>query len=177
MVSGQPTGMADVELEGVDELSAGVFRAFLTALRLYRQLMMRSLGEHQAHPGQAICLHVLSANDGITQRDLAGALRVSPPTLSRMLGTLEKSGLVERRPDQTDQRLTRVFFTDDGRVFEKEMRLVTAANVRETVATLPEDDRRELERLLLELAQAMARAVEGRGGAAAASAAASEPRP
>ena len=57
------------------------------------------------------------------------------------------------------------------------MRLVTAANVRETVATLPEDDRRELERLLLELAQAMARAVEGRGGAAAASAAASEPRP
>jgi DNA-binding MarR family transcriptional regulator len=174
MVTVQPAGMGHVELEGVDELSAGVFRAFLTALRLYRQLTIRSLGEHQAHPGQAICLHLLSANDGVTQRDLAAALHVAPPTLSRMLGSLEKSGLVERRPDAADQRLTRVFFTDDGRVFEKEMRLVTAANVRETVATLPEDDRRELERLLLELAQAMARAVEARSGAAAE--AAGEPR-
>jgi len=44
------------ELEDVDPTSARVFRAFMTALRLHKQQMMRSLGAHGMHPGQALSL-------------------------------------------------------------------------------------------------------------------------
>ena len=69
--------LAFEELEGVDELSTRVFRAFMNALRLHRQLMLAALTELDTHPGQAICLRFLSANDGITQRDLADALHLA----------------------------------------------------------------------------------------------------
>ena len=137
-----------VELEGVDELSARVFRAFLNALRLHRQLMIATLAEHDSHPGQAICLRFLSANDGITQRDLADALHLARPTVSKMLQAMEKAGAIERRPDEHDQRLTRVCLTAAGHELETELRTVSAAYINKTMGTLPERDRRELGRLL-----------------------------
>ena len=137
-----------MELEGVDELSARVFRAFLNALRLHRQLMIATLAEHDSHPGQAICLRFLSANDGITQRDLADALHLARPTVSKMLQAMEKAGAIERRPDEHDQRLTRVCLTAAGHELETELRTVSAAYINKTMGTLPERDRRELGRLL-----------------------------
>ena len=47
-------------------------------------------------------LRFLSVNDGITQRDLAEALHVARPTVTKMLNAMEKAGLVRRRPDAAD---------------------------------------------------------------------------
>jgi len=136
------------ELEGADELSTRVFRAFLNTLRLHRQLMIAALSEIDSHPGQAICLRFLSANDGITQRDLADALHLARPTVSRMLQAMEKAGAIERRTDEHDQRLTHVYLTAKGHELEGELRTVMARYIGETIGALPESDRRELERLL-----------------------------
>jgi len=146
------------ELEGVDELSARVFRAFLTTLRLHKQQMMKTLALRGMHPGQAICLRILAAHDGITQRDLAEAMHLARPTVTKMLQSLERSGAIERRPDPVDQRLTRVHLTAQGRDLGEQMHKVAAAYVQATVGTLPEDDRRELARLLEELSASIARA-------------------
>jgi MarR family transcriptional regulator, organic hydroperoxide resistance regulator len=154
-----------VELEGVDELSADVFRAFITTLRLHRQLMMSALGGRGTHPGRGICLHLLAAHGHCTQRDLAESMHLSRPTVSKMVQSMEKSGLVERRPDESDQRLTRVELTAAGRSLEKELRGITARLVNETVGALCEDDRRELARLLGELAASMRGAIGARAAA------------
>jgi DNA-binding MarR family transcriptional regulator len=150
------------DLEGVDELSVRVFRAFLNALRLHRQLMVATLAERDTHPGQAICLRLLSANDGITQRDLAEALRLSRPTVSKMLQAMEKAGAIERRPDQADQRLTRVYLTAAGRELETGLSAVSAATINETIGTLSEADRSELERLLNAFTASISAALEAR---------------
>ena len=164
--------LAFEELEGVDELSARVFRAFLNALRLHRQLMIAALSELDTHPGQAICLRFLSANDGITQRDLADALHLARPTVSRMLQAMEKAGAIERRSDEHDQRLTHVYLTARGREVEAAFRTVSAGVINETIGSLPERDRRELERLLGgfgdSISKAIARRSEPRGAGAAA---------
>jgi MarR family transcriptional regulator, organic hydroperoxide resistance regulator len=76
---------------------------------------------------------------------------VARPTVTRMLQGMEKAGLVERRPDAADQRLTRVYVTSAGRDAGKQMGVAAAEYVNATIATLPEDDRRELARLLDEL--------------------------
>ena len=154
-------------LDGVDDLSSRVFFAFLVTLRLHKQLMLRTLAGQGTHPGQIFCLHVLAGHDGISQRDLADALRLSPPTVSRMLQAMQKAGAVERRPDAADQRLTRVFLTDAGRDLERQLRGVVAEFVNETIGELPENDRRELARLLGELGELMSQALARRGPEAA----------
>jgi MarR family transcriptional regulator, organic hydroperoxide resistance regulator len=154
------------DFEGVDELSSGVFRAFLTTLRLHRQLMVRTFAERGTHPGQAMCLRLLAARDGITQRDLAASLHLSPPTITRMLQAMEKAELIERRPHDSDQRLTCVGLTAAGRDLEQELRAVAAGHVNETIGTLSEDDRRELGRLLDELSASIVAAIDARPDAA-----------
>jgi DNA-binding MarR family transcriptional regulator len=147
-------------LEGVDELSAEVFRALHATLRLHKQLMTRTLAAHGTHPGQATCLRLLAVHDGITQRDLADALHLARPTVSKMLQAMQKAGVVERRPDDTDQRLTCVKLTAAGRALERDLRAVAADYVNETIGTLPEGDRRELARLLDDLAASISRATD-----------------
>jgi DNA-binding MarR family transcriptional regulator len=145
-------------LEGVDDLSSRAFRAFIATMRLHGRLMMQQLADHGLHPGQAMALRLLSANDGITQRDLAGALHVARPTVTKMLNSMEKAGLVRRRPDDVDARLTCVELTDAGRAEEKKMNAAAADYVNATIATLTETDRRELARLLEELGASIQRA-------------------
>ena len=153
------------DLQGVDDLSAQVFRAFLGTARMHMQLMMRTMAETGTHPGQAMCLRLLTVNDGISQRDLADVLNVARPTVTRMLQGMEKAGLVERRADAADQRLTRVFLTGAGRAAEKQMGVAAAEYVNATIATMPEDDRRELARLLEELGSIITGALGQQQGA------------
>ena len=152
------------DLDGVDELSSRVFRAFVGTLRLHGRLMMQALADRGIHPGQAMCLRLLAVNDGIAQRDLADALHVARPTVTKMLHSMEKAGLVRRRADVVDGRLTRVELTAAGRAEETQMRAAAAHYVNATIATLPADDRRELARLLEELGASIERAAAAREG-------------
>jgi DNA-binding MarR family transcriptional regulator len=145
-------------LEGVDELSERAFRTFLTTARLNFRHMMTTMAGSRSHPGQAMCLRLLGVNDGAAQRDVARTLHVSPPTVSKMLGSMEKAGLLERRPDETDQRLTRVYLTDAGRERDQQMGVAMGEYVNATFATLSERDRRDLARLLDKLAEGIRRA-------------------
>jgi len=151
-------------LAGVDELSSDVFRAFMGTLRLHRRLMTQALADRGIHPGQAMCLRLLVTNEGITQRDLAKALYVAPPTLTKMLRSMEEAGLVQRHPDAGDARLTRVELTEAGRAEERQMGAAAAEYVNATIGTLPEDDRRDLARLLEALGASIERAAAAREG-------------
>ena len=51
---------------------------------------------------------------GIYVSELAAALRISPPAVSRTLGPLEDRGLIERHVDRADRRNTRIFLTPEG---------------------------------------------------------------
>ncbi len=158
-----------LEEDGVDQLSADTFRAFIAAGRLHARLIGRLVdADEGVHPGQFFCLRVVSAHDGISQRELAGELHVAAPTISRMLQGMERGGLVERRDDQHDQRVTRVYLTDRGRAFEKKFRAIAARYVQDTIGRLSEDDRRELIRLLQAFAGTLEAAIEMRGGHGAA---------
>lgn len=46
---------------------------------------------------------------------LAAAEQVRPPTMTRIVTGLEKDGLVQRRPDASDGRLTQIHATAKGR--------------------------------------------------------------
>jgi MarR family transcriptional regulator, organic hydroperoxide resistance regulator len=145
----------DYALDGTNELSARVFRAFIKTLRLHRRLMLAAMNDRDMHPGQAFCLRLVVENDGMPQRDLAAGLHIAAPTISRMLQSMEKAGLVKRLQDVADQRLTRVFATPAGRELEGRLRAVAADYVNQTIGRLSEADQRELARLLEKLGSQM----------------------
>jgi DNA-binding MarR family transcriptional regulator len=143
-----PAHLPPVALEGLDPLSMRVFDAFMRALAAHRQLMFRVFSEQDAHPGQAFCLRILADRDGMSQRDLARALHLSSPTVTAMLQRMEKAGMVERRQDVEDARVTRVQLTAEGRARECELRAVLGAAIGAVLDPLPVTDRFDLERLL-----------------------------
>ena len=143
--------MSLTELEGVDELSTRVFRAFLNALRQHGRLMMRRWATSTCTPARRCACGSCRANDGVTQRDLADALHVARPTVTKMLNSMEKAGLVRRRPDAPTPGSPAWSSRRSGRAEEKKMQRRAADYVNSTIATLPEADRRELARLLEEL--------------------------
>lgn len=56
----------------------------------------------------------LSAMKGVKVSDLAKAVRMTMPGVSRLLSGLEEKGIIERRIDKSDRRNTLVFLTEDG---------------------------------------------------------------
>lgn len=145
-----------LDLDGVDPHSARVFGAFMRAMRLHRQLMMRVLAEQQTPPGQAMCLRIVVAHDGATQREIGRMLHLSAPTVTSMLKRMEHSGMIARGADPLDQRVTRVRVTEAGRALDGRLRAILSARLGEMLDLMPEGDRLELARLLDELAERMA---------------------
>jgi len=65
--------------------------------------------------GQAGVLCVVAKQDGLTQTEIADQLSVQGATVTNMLQRLEEAGLVRRRRDPEDNRLVRVYLTEQGR--------------------------------------------------------------
>jgi MarR family transcriptional regulator for hemolysin len=59
--------------------------------------------------------YVGKLGDGVRQKELATALSIEGPTLVRLLDNLERSGLIERREDETDRRARGIYLTRAGR--------------------------------------------------------------
>ena len=65
--------------------------------------------------GQQFVLFVLWEAEGLSHSELAEKILVSPATTTNLLNRMEKAGLVERRPDPDDRRVSRVYLTDAAR--------------------------------------------------------------
>ncbi|MDO9555977.1 MAG: MarR family transcriptional regulator [Coriobacteriia bacterium] len=145
---------------GVDSDPWSVFLEFKNVMILQQRLMMSLLADEETHPAQAGCLHVLSHNDGLSQSELADKLHVSRPTVTTMLQKMETTGVIERRPDEHDQRLTRIFLTESGRILVARLEAVFAQLIRAGVGAMAENDRTELRRLLSVLNENLTRAID-----------------
>jgi DNA-binding MarR family transcriptional regulator len=60
----------------------------------------------------------LFEDDGLRMGEVAGRARLSKQTMTTMVRLAERDGLVERRPDPSDRRATRVHLTAKGKRFK-----------------------------------------------------------
>ncbi|MFN4010921.1 MAG: MarR family winged helix-turn-helix transcriptional regulator [Pannonibacter sp.] len=103
------------------------------------------------HPGQELVLKVLSDGDGRTMSQLALALGVQPPTVTKMVTRLSAQGLVRRQVSETDGRLARVFLTDEGRTRVLSVDKAWKRLEKEAIAGLDDKDRKKLRKLLRQI--------------------------
>jgi DNA-binding MarR family transcriptional regulator len=73
------------------------------------------------HPGQPPLLFILHNHEGITQKELAEKLNVTPPTVAVMIRRMEKYELIEKKHDKNDRRIYRVYLSKKGREMIKEL--------------------------------------------------------
>lgn len=98
-------------------------------------------------------LRAIRAGEVRTQAELAEVVGVSPPTLTHHLDGLERAGLVTRWRDPDNRRVQRVLLTPAGEQSFVRLRRAAAAFEGRLTASLEDDDRATLRRLLGVLAE------------------------
>lgn len=91
-------------------------------------------------PGAYGLLVRLAASGGERTTDLAAALGVGKPTVSRQVAVLERLGLVERTPDSADARAQTLRLTPDGAARVESARAARREVFRSLLARWPDDD-------------------------------------
>jgi DNA-binding MarR family transcriptional regulator len=95
--------------------------AIFSMARAHRALAASGLADLGLFPNQEILLLQLGAGDGLSQKTLAATLRVSHVTMAKMVGRLEKAGLVERTTSELDRRISLVHLTRSGRAVQSKI--------------------------------------------------------
>lgn len=113
--AGAPEGHDDGPPGGDNTGSGAILHTITMIEKLQRKAFGQVFAEQGLHPAQGVCLKTISQNEGLSQRELADILRIERATASVMLQKMEKSGIIERKPDALDQRISRIFLTANGK--------------------------------------------------------------
>ncbi len=73
--------------------------------------------------------------EGISQQDLARKLLVGRSNVSMLLPQIEKRGLIERRPDDKDKRVLRLYLTEKGRELTRKALAIELELIEYSMAT------------------------------------------
>lgn len=83
--------------------------------KVIRALADADMRRHGLHLGQNQLLAALWERDGSTPGEIAAAAGVTTPTVVKMATRMAAAGLLTRRRDEHDNRLVRLWLTEDGR--------------------------------------------------------------
>jgi DNA-binding MarR family transcriptional regulator len=101
--------------------------------------------------GQPPVLRALWEQGGLTQTELAGRIKVSPATMTKMLQRMEKAGFIQRQPDPEDQRISRVYVTEAGRAIKAALEESWQTMEMDTFAGFSLEEQGLLRRFLLQM--------------------------
>jgi DNA-binding MarR family transcriptional regulator len=88
------------------------------AHRAYDKVLARELAKFGILTGQWSLLRVLWNEDNLSQIEVAKRMKIERASLTAMLATVVKSGLITRRGDPSDRRIQLIRLTRRGRALE-----------------------------------------------------------
>jgi len=139
--------------EGKKGLSLGLldgligFRLRLAQIALFEDFE-RALRPFDITPTRFGALVLIEANPGLSQMQLARAIRLDRSTLVTLLDHLEGRSLLERRPSASDKRTNELVLTGEGRKLLTKLKRRVQDHEKRLFGKLSESDRQELMRLL-----------------------------
>lgn len=105
-----------------------------------QQALARALAPLDIKPPHLDILVNLYRFEGISQQELARKLLVGRSNMSMLLPQMEKRGLLERRADQRDKRVLRLFLTEEGRSLSEKAMQIQTELIERTLSATPLDD-------------------------------------
>lgn len=100
------------------------------------------------HPGQMPILGFLAEHDGVTQKEISKKLNVKPSTITVSIQRLEKMELARKVQDEKDQRMMRVYLTEQGKEVVVQMKKLLQENEKILLAGFSETEVCLLRRML-----------------------------
>lgn len=131
----------------------GVYQSFIKVIKVHHQYLHTILEKVDLHPGQPPLLFTLYKNDGQSQREIAEKIHIKPATITVMLTRMEKSGLITRRQDAEDQRISRVYLTEKGRKKCEELKSIMVDLNEQCFGNFTEEEKEIFKSLLEKMAE------------------------
>jgi DNA-binding MarR family transcriptional regulator len=100
-------------------------------------------------------LSMLSKEDGISQGDMCQQFGRDPSRLTRIGQALEREGMIRRERDPEDNRVVRMYLTEEGRATLRHLPGLGEELERRIHGVMSDEELKELRRLLILLAGAM----------------------
>ena len=119
-------------------------RLRLAVSRLARCLRRESVSDITA--SQLSALYTVARLGPLTLGDLSAAEGVRPPTMTRVVASLEQLGLATRTVDPTDRRVAHVAVTEQGTDLVRASRHRKDAYLASRLGALTDDERAVLDR-------------------------------
>jgi DNA-binding MarR family transcriptional regulator len=117
-----------------------------------RQIIRQKLpSEQYADPNSWMRLEALryiAGSDGPTMREVAGYVRIKPPSMTSLVGHLMRSGFVTKRADLADKRVVRLYPTKRGSRLLENYGKKSARTMRSVFSKLPQRDVEQLTGIL-----------------------------
>ncbi len=134
------------------------YQMFLLVQQMTRrfQEILTPHGITPLHWGILCCLW---AEDGLRTTQIAERLEQLGGTVTVGLDVMERDGLVQRKKDKTDGRVSRVFLTDRGRILKTSLEPAAATLIREMFATLAPKEYHSLSTQIAHLRKTVPKAV------------------
>lgn len=104
----------------MNEDSKGLEFYFHCVMKLHRAKFIELISDLEFFPGQVPILAAINKNNGCKQKDIGGIVMFKPASITDALKRMEKNGLIQRKNDEDDLRIVRVFITELGKKQLKE---------------------------------------------------------
>ncbi|MEU0572194.1 MarR family transcriptional regulator [Nonomuraea sp. NPDC005983] len=120
---------------------AGLASALRVSLARLTRRLRRQAAAHSLTPTQFATLAAVERHSGITPGELAELEKVQPPSMTRVIATLEERGLVSRTPHPADRRQVTVTVTEAAQTLLKEERRRKEAWLTQRLKELTPEER------------------------------------
>jgi DNA-binding MarR family transcriptional regulator len=143
-----------------DKFDKSVSKALQFAARLHTARRGEKLSALGLFPGQDVALQSLHHHGSMAMSELATALQVKPPTVSKMISRLSAQGFVERSGGESDARQVYVKLTERGAETAAMLASQWSETEEEMLARLDGKERKQLRRLLRKVAKTLSKSVD-----------------
>ena len=100
------------------ELEESIGYMVRNAHRAYDRVLAKALSKQKVLTGQWSLLRVLWHEDNLSQIEVANRMKIERASLTIMLNTVEKAGLIKRKVDAQDRRKQLISLTRKGRALQ-----------------------------------------------------------
>ena len=112
------------------------------------EVFLQRMAVYKLRPVDFSVASLIVHNPGITSRQLCSTLGILPPNLVGLINTLEKRGLIRKRPHPTDGRASGLHATAAGTALMKEAEATATGLEVQVAVRLSASERATLMRLL-----------------------------
>ena len=128
-----------------------LYAVFSRVIRYHYSRVHMLLEKIGVYPGQPPLLFILGKQNGQSQNELAKKIHLKAATMTVMLNRMERAGLIERRSDENDQRVSRVYLTEQGKQLGLKVNETLMVMEEECFQNFTTEEKVLLRRLLLQM--------------------------